>query len=84
MDAPDISPSERARIAEAVKLNAQYLYQCMTGRAELDATKAVRVERASGQRIRRWHLRRDWFETWPELIGSDGAPDVPVEQARAA
>lgn len=84
MDAPQITAQERKLIAAKAQLNEAYLYQCMTGRAELDATKAVRVERVSEKRIRRWHLRRDWFDTWPELVGIEGAPAVPTQEARAA
>lgn len=84
MDAPQITAHERKLIAAKAQLNDAYLYQCITGRADLDATKAVRVERLSEKRIRRWHLRRNWFDTWPELIGTDGAPAVPAEAAGAS
>jgi hypothetical protein len=31
---------------------------------------------------RRWDLRPDdWHRIWPELIGADGAPQVPAEAA---
>jgi hypothetical protein len=45
---------------------------------------AVGVERAanrheSGLWVRRWHLRPDdWHRIWPELVGTDGAPQPPV------
>ena len=33
----------------------------------------------------RWDLRpTDWHRIWPELIGTDGAPDVPAEEVRDA
>lgn len=76
-----ISPKERAQIAEMVGLDDQYLYQCLSGRKDMKPKEAVRVERESGGRLRRWHLRRsDWHQTWPELIGAFGAPAVPAEQ----
>lgn len=35
------------------------------------------VERATAGEVRRWDLRpNDWHRIWPELQGSDGAPDV--------
>jgi hypothetical protein len=35
--------------------------------------------------LRRWDLRPDdWHRIWPELVGADGAPPVPVEPAREA
>lgn len=73
-----LTARERDEIAALCGLNPQWLYQCMTGRADLSATKASRVERISGYRVRRWQLRRDWFETWPELVGTEGAPEVPA------
>jgi DNA-binding transcriptional regulator YdaS (Cro superfamily) len=73
-----ISPRERGEIAQAAKLAEQYLYQCLSGRKDMKPKEAVRVERVSGGRLRRWHLRQsDWHETWPELIGAEGAPPVP-------
>lgn len=43
---------------------------------------AVAIERATGGVVRRWDLRPDdWARIWPELIGTDDAPDV--EQAIA-
>lgn len=77
-----ISPRERAQIAEAVAIDDQYLYQCLTGRKDMKPKEAVRVERESGGRLRRWHLRRnDWHETWPELVGTEGAPPVPAHSS---
>lgn len=74
-----ISPSERAAIAEEFGVSGQYLYQCIVGIRSMDTGKAVRLERDSGGRIRRWHLRvNDWWEHWPELINTPGAPPVPT------
>lgn len=70
--------TERKALAQKVGLSEQYLYQCLTGRnTGMSAEEAVRVERASGNVLRRWHLRpKDWFRIWPELIGRKGAPKV--------
>ena len=36
------------------------------------------IEGATAGAVRRWDLRPlDWHRIWPELIGADGAPDVP-------
>jgi DNA-binding transcriptional regulator YdaS (Cro superfamily) len=72
-----IPPKERAELAREAGINDQYLYQCLSGRRDMDATEAVRVERVTCQRIRRWDLRRDWHLTWPELVGQPGAPSIP-------
>ena len=42
-------------------------------RIELGAS----IEKISG--FKRWDQRpHDWFEIWPELIGTEGAPAVPA------
>lgn len=73
----DITASERQAIATELGLNEQYLYQCLTGRKDMRTDEAVRVERESGNRLRRWHLRtNDWWKHWPELIDTEGAPAI--------
>jgi DNA-binding transcriptional regulator YdaS (Cro superfamily) len=43
------------------------------------------IERATAGAVRRWDLRpADWHRIWPELVGADGAPPVPTEEARDA
>ena len=76
-----ITPKERVRFAEMAGVSEQYLYQCLTGRASMEAKEAARVERATERGLRRWHLRtKDWHEVWPELIDVEGRPPLP-EQA---
>ncbi len=42
----------------------------------------VQLERASEGVVKRWHIRPDdWHLIWPELIGTEGAPQVPAEPA---
>lgn len=42
----------------------------------------VLIERESGSAVPRWDLRpSDWHLIWPELIGADGAPPVPEQEA---
>lgn len=78
----DITASERQKLATELHLNEQYLYQCLTGRKDMRTDEAVRVERDSGGKLRRWHLRsNDWWLHWPELIGVEGAPEIPTTEA---
>lgn len=80
-----MTASERSELAAAVGVNEQYLYQCLTGRKAMKPEEAVRVERASGLRLRRWHVRtQDWHRIWPELIGAEGAPQVPSAEVSHA
>lgn len=42
----------------------------------------VAIEQATGGVVRRWDLRPDdWHRIWPELIGTEGAPEIPVAKA---
>lgn len=80
----DITATERRAIADQVGVDEQYLYQCLTGRKDMKTNEAVRVERMTERRLRRWHLRRnDWWQHWPELIGAEGAPEVPAQPVEA-
>lgn len=73
----NMSALERRAIADELNLSEQYLYQCLTGRKLMRPEEAVRIEKDSGGRLRRWDLRQsDWHLIWPELIGRDGAPAI--------
>jgi DNA-binding transcriptional regulator YdaS (Cro superfamily) len=66
-----ITAAERKAIAAAHGVDEQFLYQCLTGRNSMQPADAVRLERATGNRIQRWQLRRgDWHLIWPEVIGA--------------
>lgn len=80
----NMTPKERDALAALAGINAQYLYQCIAGKRDMDATEASRVERVTDCRIRRWNLRRDWAETWPELkLHPDSPPVRNLESAKA-
>lgn len=54
-----------------------HLRNCIYSGKPLAPETCVMVERNSGNRVRRWHLRpNDWHRIWPELIGAQGAPIV--------
>lgn len=64
-----ITPDERRQLAEKVGINEQYLYQCLTGRREMSASEAVRVEMASDGRLtRKMVCQSTWQSIWPELV----------------
>ena len=66
-----ITPDERRQLAEKVGINEQYLYQCLTGRREMSAYEAVRVEQASeGILSRKMLCQESWKDIWPELVGA--------------
>jgi DNA-binding transcriptional regulator YdaS (Cro superfamily) len=40
----------------------------------------VAIEKSSQGQVMRWDMRpSDWHRIWPELIGTSGAPNVPLE-----
>jgi len=66
-----ISPDERRQLAEKVGINEQYLYQCLTGRREMSAWEAVRVEQQTEGRVnRKMVCQGSWQSIWPELVES--------------
>jgi DNA-binding transcriptional regulator YdaS (Cro superfamily) len=66
-----IAPDERRALAEKVGMNEQYLYQCLSGRREMSAWEAVRIEQESGGKITRKMLcQGSWKSIWPELVGA--------------
>lgn len=63
-----ITPSDRARIAAACGVNERYLYQCLTGRRDMNPAEARRVEVESEGEITRQMLCQKTYEgIWPEL-----------------
>ena len=64
-----IPPDERRQLAEKVGINEQYLYQCLTGRREMSAWEAVRVEQQTDGRVTRQMVcQGSWQSIWPELV----------------
>ena len=63
-----ITPEQRRDIAAAVGLNEQYLYQCLTGRRDMNPAEARRVEAETFGRVtRRMLCQKTWKAIWPEL-----------------
>lgn len=68
-----LTPSERKELAAKVQVNEQYLYQCLTGRRDMDPVEAIRVERESEGLVTRFQLcSRRGVEIWPELAQQHG------------
>jgi DNA-binding transcriptional regulator YdaS (Cro superfamily) len=64
-----ITPDERRQLAEKVGMNEQYLYQCLTGRREMSAWEAVRIEQETQGRVsRKMVCQGSWKAIWPELL----------------
>jgi DNA-binding transcriptional regulator YdaS (Cro superfamily) len=81
MTLTDYLKAERGRMAKvAVRsgLAPAFLSQIANGVRGAPADRAADIERACDGAVMRWDLRPDdWHRIWPELVGADGAPDVP-------
>jgi DNA-binding transcriptional regulator YdaS (Cro superfamily) len=89
MKLSDYLKAERGRfgkVAERAGLAPAFLSQIANGLRGAPAERGADIERACEFHVRRWDLRPDdWHRIWPELIGTEGAPDVPaVDVARDA
>lgn len=74
-----LTPSERNTLAGVLGVNPAYLYQCLTGRRDMNPAEALRLETQSGALITRQQLcQKTWHGIWPEL------PAAPANTAKAA
>jgi DNA-binding transcriptional regulator YdaS (Cro superfamily) len=66
-----ISPDRRRQLAELVGAHEQYLYQCLTGRRDMNPTEARRIETETGGELTRQMLcQKTWQGIWPELASA--------------
>ncbi|MDZ7892358.1 MAG: YdaS family helix-turn-helix protein [Rhodoferax sp.] len=79
-----LSKAERELFASQCETTKGHLQNVMYGIKPCATNLAVLIERESGGKVRRWELRSDWFRHWPELIGKEGAPEVPQAYAPSA
>lgn len=67
-------------LADAMGVSGSLVTQWASGKP-VAAERAAEIERLTGGRVRRWHLRPvDWHLVWPELVDVDGAP--PLAETR--
>lgn len=63
-----ITPARRKELAQTHGLNEQYLYQCLTGRRDMNPEEAVRVEKLTDGEVSRFDLcQKSGQGIWPEL-----------------
>lgn len=63
-----LSPTQRKEVAASVKVHEQYLYQCLTGRRDMNPTEARRIEdETNGLVTRKMVCQKTWRGIWPEL-----------------
>lgn len=82
----DLPAKDRHRLAAELRINEQYLYQCLTGRRAFPVDRCADIERHAAvlelPGLTRKELRPDdWARIWPELIGQPVAPTVEAKAA---
>jgi DNA-binding transcriptional regulator YdaS (Cro superfamily) len=71
-------------VARAMVVHPVMVSQWANGSKPVPVDRAAALERATGGKVRRWDVRPvDWHEHWPELIGTEGAPEVPQTATEA-
>lgn len=68
-------------LAELIGVNQTTVSMWRTrGKGRVPPEHCAAIHKATG--VPRWELRPDdWHRIWPELIGTEGAPDVPAADA---
>lgn len=69
-----------SKVALALGVSAQAVCFWRDGKRRMPADMAARLEAAAEGVVRRWDMRpEDWYLIWPELVGTEGAPPVPMQ-----
>lgn len=73
----------QSRLAAALGVTPPAIAEWRKGTRPVPLERCVQIERATSGAVRRWDLRPDdWHLIWPELVGTEGAPEVPQEADR--
>lgn len=79
----ELDVAEVERLASKCGTTAVYLWKLARlirrGKSRAQAELAVALEIHTNKKVRRWESNPDrWHLNWPELIGAEGAPNVPA------
>lgn len=67
-----------AHLARALNIPPAWLSQMAAGTRPVPPVLAPQIEAETAFAVRRWDLRpTDWYRIWPELRGTEGAPEAP-------
>lgn len=63
-----ITTTRRKELAQLHSVNADYLYQCLTGRRDMKNAEAMRLETESkGELTRQMLCQKTYMDVWPDL-----------------
>jgi len=66
--ANQLNPDDRKRLAALTGIDEQYLYQCLTGRRDMNPERARRAEvETKGELTRQMLCQKTYAGIWPEL-----------------
>ena len=75
----------QANLARAIDVNPTMINQMVKGLRPVPIGHGAAIETASKGKVKRWDLfPNDWHRIWPELIGIEGAPEVPATEEKVA
>ena len=72
----EITPKERQAWADKLGgMSEQYLYQCLTGRSDMNPIRARQIEvESDGVLTRQMLCQKTWRGIWPELATPPATP----------
>lgn len=71
------------KVASLIGVSVQAVCFYRDGKRNFPAQHGATLEAASG--VKRWEIwPQDWHRIWPELVGTEGAPEVVATEAKAA
>lgn len=67
----NLKPEDRKRVAAVTGIDEQYLYQCLTGRRDMNPERAMQAElKTNGEVTRQMLCQKTYAGIWPELAGT--------------
>lgn len=80
-----ITTDRRKQLAAEHGVNLQYLYQCLTGRRDMNPAEAMRLETESGKELTRQMLcQKTYAGIWPDLVKANPTLDAQLTEADKA
>jgi DNA-binding transcriptional regulator YdaS (Cro superfamily) len=68
------TPDDRKRLAALTGIDVQYLYQCLTGRRDMNPANALKAEvDTEGEVTRQMLCQKTYAGIWPELADAKAA-----------